>query len=140
MSKELVPTTYVPSGLVGATKADVLAELRRRQRAGEIHSAGGPESLQLITRGPHAGQYGIPVLLIHAPRVSPWPRRRRIVASVAATVGVLAGLGWWAASTLGAGPLVALLLAVLVLFGRRVYARHGRQEVTVTTTTTVSWR
>jgi hypothetical protein len=132
MTKDIVPTTYVPSGLVGKTPKDVLAELERRQRAGEIHAAGGPGSLRLITRGPQAGQYAIPVLLIREPRINPWPRRRRIASGIGAGLGVLLGLGWWAAATLGAAPFVIFLLAVLCAFGQRVYRRHGRTEVTVT--------
>jgi hypothetical protein len=50
------------------------------------------------------------------------------------------GLGWWAAASMGAGPLAALLLLVLALFMRRVYRRHARVEVTVTTTATVRVR
>jgi len=131
MTKQIAPTIYVPSGLVGRTPAAVLAELERRMRAGEIAASGGADSLKLITRGPQAGQYAIPVLLIQEPRINPWPRRRRIGAWIGASLAALVGLGWWAAATMGAVPLAALLLLVLALFGRRVYARHARQGVEV---------
>jgi hypothetical protein len=137
MTKAITPTTYVPSGLVGPTAKAVLAELERRTALGEIHSAGGPKSLRLITRGPHAGQFGIPVLLIQSPRVNPWPKRRRVLGGVGAGLGVLLGLGWWAVATMGAAPFVIFLLAVLCTFGQRVYRRHARVEVTVTTTARV---
>jgi len=138
--KAITPTTYVPTGLVGPTAKAVLAELERRTAAGEIATAGGPDSLRLITRGPHAGMYAIPVLLIQEPRINPWPRRRRVAGGVGLTIGALLGLGWWAVATMGAAPLAALLLLLLALFMRRVYRQHARVEVTVTTTATVRWR
>ena len=108
---------YVPSMVVGTTPDDVFAELRRRCLAGQIHSTG--DRARLITDGPHAGSWGIPVYMIRRdalPTRSPWVRRRRIGYGVLGSLVVLAGLGWWVASTLTATALFFLLVTVLLTF------------------------
>lgn len=129
-------TTYLPSVIVGTSRNEVLRELRRRSAAGELHSAG--PGIEPILRGPHAGQYAIPVYLraVQRPRRSPV---RRIVACTVIGVIVAGTLIWWVLSTLSATALAALLITLLVTFsyGAR---RATRVDVTTTTTTRVTIR
>lgn len=122
------PAIYQQRMIVGPSPKAVLAELRRRQQAGELHSA-GPE-IRPITQGAHAGQYAVPVYLrtVEQRRRPVW----RAAAGILAGVLLLAALVWWVLTTLSGLALAALLLVVLALFSRRVARRH----VTVTTTTT----
>lgn len=124
---------YRQQMIIGRTKRQVETALYRRQQSGELLYC-GPE-IQLITRGPHAGQYGIPVYLRV---VEPAPRPVwRIAAGVMAGLTVLALLTWWLLATLSGAALVALMVAALLLLARRV---HRTVTVTTTQTTKVTVR
>jgi len=152
-SAEIVKTprgataTYAPPArtkavIRGVTRKDVLDELGRRQRAGTIGATG---SLELITSGRAAGTYMLPIEIIDAPHVPRWRKPLKVTAWIAASTGTLVGLGWWAAASMGALPLAALLIAILVGFIYAVRRGHGSgssggaRGVTVTTTTTVNF-
>lgn len=129
MVRPSTPAVYQQRMIIGRSQRDVLAELRRRSLAGELHSAG--DGIQVITRGPHAGSYAIPVYLRTIERATARPPIWRKVAGVAAGALLLAGLVGWLLSTLSGVALIALMLAALGLLARRV-----RRTVTVSTTTT----
>lgn len=128
--------TYLPTMLIGTSRDQVLKELRRRSAAGELHSAG--PGVVAITRGPHAGHYGIPIYLI-ATEPRPRSSRRQVVIGVGVTLAALAGLTWWVLSTLSAAALASLLLGILATFMYGV-RRATRVEVVTTTTTRVTVR
>jgi hypothetical protein len=131
-------TTYTKAAVIGVTRLDALAQLRRQQRAGVIHSAG---QVSRIEHGERAGQYAIPVYLIMTPRASPRriPRWVWIVpVSVLVPVALLLLLGWVLAS-LTMVSLGMFLGAVLAAFLGWVWAVHGggRRRTRVTTTVTI---
>lgn len=131
-------TDYTRAAIAGRSRSDVLAKLGTEQRAGRIAAAG---KLTLITVGPHAGEYAIPVLLLNNPRPAAPAWTRPVIAAGAGLLGVSAiGLASiWLLATLTAEPLVAICFLALVWLGWLV--RHSRpQRVTVTTSTTITWR
>jgi hypothetical protein len=137
------PVQRLPATIYGQTRREVMAELGRRQKARSVASTG---TLRLLTMGPRAGWYALPIEIIAAPVRSPW-RKRAIVASwVGGTAAGLFGLGWWSVATLGAIPLAALLVGILVALVLLVRATSGSGSsssgggITVTTTTTVNIR
>lgn len=124
---------YQQKMIIGKTEGQVLDVLRRRQKAGELLYC-GPE-VRIITRGPHAGEYGIPVYLRV---VEPAPRPVwKPVLGVLAVAALLGGLIWWVLSTLSGASLVALMVTALLLLAKRV---HRTMTVTTTTTTKVTVR
>ena len=79
MNQLAVPTTYQQAMILGRTPRDAFAELKRRQRAGEVASAG---PLRMITKGAHTGQYAIPATIIVAPREN--ELHKRLIATFSA--------------------------------------------------------
>lgn len=143
MVRPNAPAVYQQRMIIGRTEKDVLAELRRRSLAGELHSAA--PVISPITQGPHAGRYAVPVYL----RAVETPARRPIwrkVAAASAGVLLLAGLTGWLLSTLSGTALIILMIVALAMLVRRVQrtiitkttmrARRTHGAVTVTTTTT----
>lgn len=129
-------TTYARAAITGRSKNEVLRRLYAEQRAGRIHSAG--EGITLITKGPHAGEYAVPVLIIAPGRAMPIWQKVAVVgslclASAATVVGLLA---WLLISLSGAALVVLCAAAVLALAARVKFAHIGRR-VRVTTTTRV---
>lgn len=135
------PVQRVPAMIYGQTRREVMADLGRRQKARTVASTG---TLRLLTMGPRAGWYALPIEIIAAPVRSPW-RKRAIVASwLGGTAAGLFGLGWWSVATLGAIPFAALLVGILVALILLVRKTSGSSSsgggITVTTTTTVNIR
>ena len=130
-------TTYGRGAVVGISRRDALAKLRKEQLAGRIHSAG---ELSLITTGERAGQYAIPVYLIEEPRRQrgEMPVYAR-VAVVLASAALLIGMTGLVLVTLSGLALTALLVTVLAMFAIRLRITHGRPRGT-TVTTTVTFR
>jgi hypothetical protein len=125
---------YRQTVLIGRTPDDVMRELRARRRTRELHSSG--DEIRPITRGPHAGHYGIPVYLrvVETPDRPAWPA---ICVGVSAALVLLAGLLWWVLVTLSATALVTLIVGVLTIF---VYGVRRATRVTVVTTTRMTVR
>lgn len=130
MARPNVPAVYQQRMIVGKNEKAVLAELRRRSLAGELHSAA--PAIRPITQGPHAGSYAIPVYLRAAQpaRERHAPAWRRVAYAAAAAL-TLAGLVGWVLSTLSGAALAALMIVALLLLINRV-----RRTTTVTTTVT----
>lgn len=114
------PVERLPAVIYGSRK-EVMAEVRRRK--GQVVSTG---QLRLLTQGRRAGQYALAVEIQAGAVPSPWVKRRKVAAGVGIPLAVLFGLGWWAAYTLGALPLLALLGAILLAFSVLVASTHGR--------------
>lgn len=135
---EVVQSTYsAPSecrALLTGRREDVLRELRRRQVHGEVHSAG---QLRLLTTGPQAGEYAIPIVLIPGRRPS---RRHRLALWLGAglvTLSALCGAGLWLTTAMSRFAAMTFLGALLVAFVSWVAVGLGRKpRVSVTTTTT----
>jgi hypothetical protein len=124
----------VPAVIYGRTRREVLAEVNRRSRA---HTLAATGQLRLLTLGPRAGWYALPIEIIAGRGRTPW-RRIKLALGVATPLAALFGLGWWSVATLGAVPLLALLVAMLVSFLALVRKTQARPStVTVTTTVTV---
>lgn len=114
--------------LTHKSRRGVLAELERRQRRGEVESAG---QLQFITEGPLAGQYAVRVVLLPA---RPDPKLYRAAIAVGSVLGGLSllvlAVTWFLAS-LSPVALATLCLTVLGMFVGWVKVRHGRSRATV---------
>jgi len=132
------PTTYTRAAITGHSRSEVLAVLRRQQASGRVASAG---QLTLITTGPHAGEYGVPVLLINRSRrgAPAWTRIAIVTGACLMGLAAVGALLSWLFTSLTAQPLLLLIFAALV--GLAWLVRHGSpRRATVTTTTTISWR
>lgn len=127
-------TTYAKAAITGRSRGEVLRRLHAEQRAGRIHSAGN--ELTLITHGPHAGEYAVPVLLIANPRPgSPrWARVCIAVGGVLLALAVVVGLLAWLVTSLSGPALVACCVAAVAGLALRVRRAHPRVRVTTTTT------
>lgn len=132
---QIIPSSE-PVDLVASSRARVLAELKRGTRAGEYVRA---SPLRLVTTGRYAGSYAVTVGVLRNPRRAGSPRWAKACVATGAALITLAGLGWWSLASLGAAPLLALLVAMLVSFIALVRHTQG-PRVTVTTTTTVTMR
>lgn len=130
MNQLAIPTTYQRAMILGRTPRDAFAELKRRQRAGEVASAG---PLQMITKGPHAGQYAIPAVIIVAPRDPVLSKRLVVVGSALVGISVFSFLLLWTLSTMSGGALFMLCATALAALWLRVRRFHGRSRVRVTT-------
>lgn len=114
--------------LIAPSAKRVLADLQRRQRRGEIESAG---QLQFITTGPHSGNYAIRVVTL--PR-RPDPRWAKVligVGSVLAGLGILVGALAWLVTAMSRGALVVACVVPVVLLAVWVKARYSRPATTV---------
>lgn len=111
-------------GITGETAAKVLAEVARRQRRGEIESAG---ELQVIPAGPLKGHLVSRVVLIpqETVRETAIPRWARTAALLLVAVSMpVAALAWLltamsAAALAGCCVLLLVMLAAIVLAGRK---------------------
>jgi hypothetical protein len=116
--------------ITGETAAKVLAEVARRQRRGEIESAG---ELQVIKGGPLHGHLVSRVVLIPRETVRPAgiPRWARTAALLLVAVSMpVAAMAWLltamsAASLAGCCVLLLVMLALIVLAGRKSGGRGG---------------
>lgn len=132
------PTTYTRAAITGHSRGEVLSVLRQQQAAGRIARAG---QLTLITTGPHAGEYGVPVLLIDRSRPEA-PAWARIAIITGCCLIALAGVGLllsWLFTSLTTQPLLLLILAAVTWLGWLI-RRGSPRRASVTTTTTISWR
>lgn len=123
--------------LIGDTERGVMAELRRRQRRGSIASVHG--DLRLLTIGPHAGRYAIPVELIPE-RPSPrWARVCVAVGTVLLGIAAVIGALIWLIRAMTGAALAGACLTVLGAFLAWLWAKYGRgtSQVTVITSVTV---
>lgn len=132
------PTTYTRAAITGHSRSQVLSVLRQQQAAGRVASSG---QLTLITTGPHAGEYGVPVLLINRAR-SNTPAWKRIAIVTGCCLVSLAGVGLllsWLFTSLTTQPLLLLILVAVAWLGWLV-RRGSPRRASVTTSTTITWR
>jgi hypothetical protein len=132
------PTTYTRAAITGHSRSEVLATLRQQQRVGRVASAG---QLTLITTGPHAGEYGVPVLLINRARANApaWAKIAIVTGCCLIALAAVGALLSWLFTSLTTQPLLLLILGALVGLGWLI-RRGSPRRATVTTTTTISWR
>jgi len=123
-----VPTRRAVA-ITGKTSRAVLAELGRRQRRGEIESAG---QLQFITEGRLAGQYAVRVVML-PPRQDPrWPRILIGVGSaLAGAAALVLAVGWFLTSLSGPALAAACLtpVALLMVWLKLRYSRPAARIV-----------
>lgn len=114
--------------ITGKTSKAVLAELARRQRRGEIESAG---QLQFITQGRLAGQYAVRVVML-PPRQE--PAFRRVLVPLGAFLGGLGvlvlALGWFL-SSLSASSLAVVCLTPVALLAVWLKVRYSRPATSI---------
>ena len=129
-------TTYARAAITGRSKNEVLRRLYAEQRAGRIHSAG--QGITLITKGPHAGEYAVPVLILSPGRPAPvWAKVCVVGGSVLASGAVVVGLLAWLLASMSGAALVTLCVAAILALAARVKFAHMGRRVRVTTTTKV---
>lgn len=135
----MVMTDYVKAAVTGRSRSDVLVKLGTEQRAGRIAAAG---KLTLITVGPHAGEYAVPVLLLNNPRPATPAWTRPVIAIGTGLLGLSAfGLTvTWFLATLSGAALVAICLCALAWLAWLIKRGSRPRGATVTTTTTITWR
>lgn len=112
-------------------KADLIAEVHRQARRGEVRPMNGGPSYNNRT-----GEWEIWVVRLRDPAPA-WIRPAAITSGILAALGILVALGWWVLATVSAGPLLAFLAAAgIALAG---IARAGRPR-TVNITQNVRMR
>jgi hypothetical protein len=114
--------------ITGKRKA-VLAELGKRQRAGEIETAG---QLQFITEGPLAGQFAVRVVLIPARPVARWPKMLIGVGVLLIGVAAVVGAFAWLILSMTGAALSGLCLILLASLAGLVAAGRQRKGGNVT--------
>jgi hypothetical protein len=133
-------TTYARAAILGPTRREALARLEQERAAGRI--LGRPGQLTLITQGPAAGQYAIPVYVIAPAEPAPARVPRWVMPMLAAAVPLgLAVLLVWLLTALTAASLALFLAGVLAAFLGWLKVKYGRPaargKTTVTTTVTI---
>lgn len=108
--------------LTGKTRKAVLVELQRRQRRGEVESAG---QLQFVTAGTMAGQYAVRVTLLPVAPAPKWPRALVGVGAVLVGVAAVVGAFAWLITAMSAASVVGVTLVLLAGLG--VLALSGRK-------------
>src|SRR3954469_18785328 len=97
------------SMIVAPTAKRALAELKARQARGGGAAAG---QLRLITMGPHAGQFGIPVELLPVRPDPVWALvLKRVGFLLIGVAAVLASLAWLVTAMSGAAVVTVCLVA-----------------------------
>lgn len=124
------PSTRRVVAVTHKTAKGALADVHRRQRRGEVESAG---ALQLIPSGPLAGQYAVRVVLISTPRPARSLKWMYPVAALLGGVGLVVGAVAWFLAALSAASLVGLcvtlLLALAIVVGAGRGGRGGNVSV-----------
>lgn len=120
--------------LTGKTKRAVLAELSRRQRRGEIESAG---VLQFITTGELAGRYAIRVVMLPARQDPRWARTMVSVGSFMIGLAALVFSIGWFLTALSTGAMVVVCIVPVALLGVWVKVKYARPSVTINQTVNV---
>jgi hypothetical protein len=115
----------------------VLRNARTLAKQGRLARAG---QLRMLTQGEFAGYYVLPIELKTPKAIPAWRKPVIIAGSVLAAGAALVIAALQVLSTLAPIPLGIFLGLVGGLFALRVWHRHGRREVTVTTVTTVRVR
>ena len=122
------------------TKPRILAEVARLKRERVLADTG---ALTEITYGEHMGRYQLKLVLIDPPKAPRWTRVCIAVGSVLLGLAAVLGSLAWLLSALSVPALVTFLAAVLAAFVAWIKVKYGRgrtRGVTVTTSTTVTWR
>jgi hypothetical protein len=125
--------------LVGS-KDRILAEVARLKRDRTLADTG---QLTEIKYGPEMGRYELKVVLIDRPAAPRWARVCVGVGSVLLGLAAVLGSLAWVLSALTLPALAMFLGTVLAVFVAWLKVAHGggrTRGVTVTTSTTVTWR
>lgn len=122
------------------SKAQVLAEVARLKRERVLADTG---QLTELTYGEHMGRYQLKLVLIDAPASPRWAKVCVAAGSVLLGLSALLGSLAWLLTALSLPALAMFLGTVLAVFVAWLKVKYGRgrtRGVTVTTSTTVTWR